>query len=148
MVGTIETATKIRYYLLPEMDKRFLRLLLVGSCVPEKLVSNLLKADEKGKSLQAYAKEMVEKFKEIREEVKAFEKKYPEIVGLQNFIAEDEILKVLEQPLTNEGIEQWVIAGGRNKEPSSSITRDKIAGLGEEIILFGDEALRRKSSYF
>jgi hypothetical protein len=69
---------------------------------------------------------------------------------LDNEIVEDDVLKVLEQPLTNNGVRNAHLGniGEGWDEWSSSRTRSKIAGISESIAGLGPQVVRRKNRMF
>jgi MinD-like ATPase involved in chromosome partitioning or flagellar assembly len=141
--GTIQSARKMRYYLMPEIERRFLRMLLVGSCYPEDLVRELMNSKiiiPEG----SYADDMLHKFEKIQEELEDFSDIYSEIVKLREPLVEDDILKILEQPLVSTGIRRSLLGySDRADQDSSQKTREKIQSIALEIINFGDQVLEK-----
>ncbi|MBF0393063.1 MAG: P-loop NTPase [Alphaproteobacteria bacterium] len=97
--GTIDAGRKLIHYLTDERDRRYLKVLLVGSCVPEPLIETLLAAREQ--VTDGYARDMLDRFVKIRDSLTSFQNRYHGAIRkLSEDIVEDQILKVLEQPLT------------------------------------------------
>ena len=142
--GTIDAGRKLHYYLLEEIERRFIRILLVGSCVPDRLIEHLLSvARDKGFTEGSYEENMVNKFQIIQNKLEVFQEDLPnEVVKLKEDIIEDDILKILEQPLTNQGISKRILGYDSDPEEKSSIrTRQKIRAIVEELRGFGEEVI-------
>lgn len=149
--GTIEAGHKLHYYLMEEIDRRYMRILLVGSCVPERVIDGLEAAQKRGEIDDDYAKDMVRKFGQMKIDLVQFVKMYPNVVvRLDNEIVEDDVLKVLEQPLTTDGVKNRYLGklGDGWSEWSSAKTRIKIAGISEAIARYGPEIIRRKNRMY
>jgi AAA domain len=149
--GTIEAGNKLHYYLMEEIDRRYMRILLVGSCVPEQLMLGLEAAKNEEKVDDPYVRDMLKKFEQMKQDLAYFAKMYPNVVvRLKDEIIEDDVLKVLEQPLTTHGVRNAYlgISGEGSDELSSTKTRAKIAGISAEIMRLGPEVIRRKNKTF
>ena|SRR3989344_3854841 len=149
--GTIEAGDKLHYYLMEEMDRRFMRILLVGSCVPERLMEKLKEAKDEKKLLDPYGSDMMQKFEKMEEDLNNFANMYPNIVDrLNDRIIEDDILKILEQPLTSDGILNEHLGYPSEGWPkkSSFETRKKIRKISEAIASYSPEIIRRKNKMY
>jgi MinD-like ATPase involved in chromosome partitioning or flagellar assembly len=146
VIGTIETAEKIRHYLAPEIERRFLRILLVGSCVPRDWIAALDRAHGEGAVWEDEAEQMYQKFSEIKTRLHDFGEADFAVRQVSGEINEDAILKVLEQPLTGEGIHRKLIdpdaAGG--DERISAKTLEMIELIADELVHYGNDIRRRK----
>lgn len=150
--GTVETAKKVRYYLLPEIGRRFVRIILVGSCVPQDLIGGLSSAAAAGADALPGAdpRKMFQKFSEIQEGLERIKTTYPEVVSLrvgdeEGCIIEDEVLKVLEQPLLRADLKRGHL--GLKTQPEALVsekTRAKIELIATRLQDYAEEVLRRK----
>ncbi len=146
VLGTIETAEKIRHYMAAEMERRYVRILLVGSCVPEDLIASLAAQKERLPQWSRAEDEMDKRFREINSQLETFGKiHFPSVRRLTGAIIEDDVLKILEQPLTGDGIHRSLFdADAPLNEMISTKTKAKIAMIADEVIQFGDEVRVKK----
>ncbi len=135
VLGTIESGEKLYYYLSEEIRRRYMKILLVGSCVPEHLVSTLIAYDEK--RLIGYELDMVKRFKEVQRQLETFRALFPNTVAyigqgadyLNGAIIEDDILKILEQPLTNAGVKPSFFSSNNVYEQRDSVKLSSVKTL-------------------
>jgi CobQ/CobB/MinD/ParA nucleotide binding domain len=150
--GTIEAGHKLHYYLMEEVDRRYMRILLVGSCVPTRLINSIREARMTGQFPEGdYGHDMAEKFEEMTNNLDAFAHMYRNVVvRLDDEIVEDDVLKVLEQPLTSDGVRNlhlgYPVEGW--DEMSSAETRARIGRISNSIAEYGPEVIRRKNRMF
>ena len=147
--GTIEAGERLHYYLMEEFDRRFMRILLVGSCVPERIINGLRKSSKSGAlASEQYATEMLEKFDTMSVQLSEFEARYPGLVRrLDAELIEDDVLKVLDQPLDDDGVLNELLGYPRDEANllSSTQTQKKIAEIAESIVEYGQSIARRKN---
>jgi hypothetical protein len=137
--GTLEAAKKVRWYLLPELEKRYLKILLTGSCFPTDLVEGIRSTCARsGARQEGVAGEVIELFtmiKGIEEKLGRVAELYPEIALLEARIPEDSLLKLREQPLRlNESLtrEQMGYSDSLD-EPAAKRTIDQITAIAGEV---------------
>jgi hypothetical protein len=147
--GTIEAGERLHHYLSEEVDRRFMRVLLVGSCVPEHIIDGLNIARAKGRvDLVHSARQMLEKFGGMASDLERFERGFSKLVEhLDHKIIEDDVLKVLEQPLTDDGVRKDLLGykGAEGREYSSKRTREKIERISETITDYGTRIRKLKN---
>ncbi len=146
--GTVEAGDKLIFYLRDEYEKRpYMRLLLVGSCVPERIIENLRQHAD---SLEPYEREMLDKFNSTQANLEAFADDYPlqvELLPMHQRIGEDDLLKILEQPITNaKGVRNAVLGYPEIGWPASSSagTMDRITAIANLLGQHGPEIAREK----
>ncbi len=141
--GTIETARKIRYYLRQELARRYVRVLLLGSCMPVELKESLDLAHKRGLT-DGYMSDILEMFDTIQRNLRDLVDDYDEIVCLKNYVPEDDILKTLEQPLTSFGFAKSLRTEGAPGMGSEETFR-KFHAIVRELVGFGNNVTRRRS---
>jgi MinD-like ATPase involved in chromosome partitioning or flagellar assembly len=139
--GTAETARKIRAHLYPELQRRRLWILLIGSCVSESLVQALLRGGLEVEFPHGYESDLIKKFREIEKELRDLQQDYGEIRHLGAAICEDEVLKTLEQPLTRPGVDRRLL-GHSEGGPSSEAVVRSFASIATEVVDYGNLVLR------
>lgn len=147
VLGTIETAEKIRHYLAAEIERRFVRILLVGSCVPEHLIDSLSQHRAALPEWKIAEDALYNKFMQISGKLNDFANAHFTVRQLEGRIIEDEVLKILEQPLTDDGIHRIILDPNADpNEMSSTRTIAKIAEIASEVIQYGDEVKLKKAA--
>lgn len=135
--GTLETVRKLYHYLERELNKRYLRILLVGSCYPEELETAVraLHDDNERHNLSSDTdiERMWRKFEAIRDSLQQICAIYPEIRLLPDSIPEVPLLKVLEQPITRSGLPMSALFPARKHLPGATqgISEPALAKLSE-----------------
>lgn len=149
--GTVETATKIHYYMMKETFRRYFRLLLVGSCIPEDLIKGLAYARDTmgfgGDTQTQHLHALVRKWDKIQDELDTFSEMFPEVRWLkEDSIVDDPILKLLEQPLAGSRGFEWKLLNMPNSSPFSSIdTSHRIRTIADAVIREAHEVKRDKA---
>lgn len=152
--GTIEAGRKLHDYLLDELERRYMRILLVGSCVPEDLILALESAPRgatTGEYSNPYFKDMLTGYDKMRAHMRDFSQEFKGIiVPMEDAILEDDILKVLEQPLTNgQGVHRSVLKQvfASGNEWTSVKTEAKLMAIAQRIASYGPGIAQRKSPF-
>lgn len=159
VAGTIETVVKLHEYLRREFQRRFMRILLVGSCFPEELrgaVDSYLERERvSGYQGDLEVQQMQNKFLHINEQLMALERGREEVVLLADAIPETPLLKLLEQPIVYEGLPFQELFPGMippvrdngndlEKRGISSLFLEKIHRIAETVGLVSREIAMMK----